>query len=344
MRVDEGLRRLLGYVGGWAVAELLSGLFQHPELVEELCHGVDREKAANLTGLTARQAGSLLETLRVEQILDADAGVYRLTEFGEHLEHLRGWMDLFVRGYGAYFHHAEQLWDGVVHAHWRDMREVGLASVRISEHGALPLATGLIQELVPARSLVMDVGCANGRYLVRLCELLPGIRGIGIEPSATLYAEAKQLVHAAGFEDRIAIVNALAQDYLPDELPDFVIFAFVLQELAEQVGTDTLVRLLTTLGARCPEAWFLVIEVDVSARERVEDMRRDPYLRGYYNHYYLLHDLTDQRLLTFAQWRVLFERAGFAVERQVPIDPVIDPTGLECGFLMRFRDTASGRQ
>jgi 2-ketoarginine methyltransferase len=331
------LRRLLDYTSKWATAELLNGLLQHERLYAGLGDGLDEQAIVAACGLSGRQVRSLMTALEVEGVVKRDGTAYRLTAFGQQLGSLRGWMDLFMRGYGSYYRNAAALWHGTVDPAWRRIRHVGLASVRISEYGALPALERLIAELEPDARVVMDFGCANGQHLVRLCQRSPGLRGVGVEPSADLCREAERLVREQGLEGRVRIVNAPAQDFEPgnDERPDVVVFAFVLQELVEQIGFDALVELLDSLQARHPDAWFLVVEVDPGPRARPQEMARDPYLRGYYNHYYLLHDFTDQRLLGFVEWRELFTKAGLEVHREEAIDPRVDPTGLERVFALR---------
>lgn len=333
----EHLLRLTDYAAKWATAELISGLLQHPKLYAALADGATPERAAALSGLTPRQVGSLLASLEVEQVVRQGPAGFVLTPFGRSLESLRGWLDLFTRGYGGYFHEAAAVWGGRVDPGWRDRREVGLASVRMSEHDALPLVIALMDELNPAATRIVDFGCANGAYLVRLCEQRPDLHGVGLEPDALLVAEARGLVAQRGLDARVEIVHAAAQDFVPAQAPDFVVFAFVLQELTEQISVQGTTELLRMLGRRFPAAHFLAVEVDGAGREDPERMRTQAQRRGYYNYYYLLHDLTEQRLLSFAQWRELFGAAGFAIARERSVDPSVDDTGLTTGFALRYQ-------
>jgi 2-ketoarginine methyltransferase len=336
----DHLYRLLDYVSKWATAELVAGLVQHHELYDALREGVTVGEASKLTRLSHRQVASLLETIRVEDIVDLQDDRYVLTDFGRSVGDLRGHMNLIMRGYQGFFHHAEDLWRGKVDPEWRSMREVGIASAQISEYDTIPLVTTLLHELYPAGSVVVDFGCGNALYLVKLCEQEPQLRGIGIEADKALCAEAHRMISEKGLQTRVQIVNAMAQDYVPEVEPDFIVFGFVLQELLEWIGVNSLERLLDTLGKRFPRTWFIVIEVDAAGRERTDDMRNDPHMRGYYNPYYMLHDFTQQRLLTFDRWRELFRRVGFEIHRELPVDPAADATGLERAFALRYRGAA----
>jgi 2-ketoarginine methyltransferase len=250
-------------------------------------------------------------------------------------------MELFVNGYGGYFHNAAQLWSGTIDPGWRNMREVGLASARMAEHDVVPLLGKLLPTLNPDGATVLDFGCGNALYLVALCKQVPSLRGVGVEPSQALCVEAERLIRQEGLEGRITIANSKAEDYAPELPPDFILFGFVVQELIEQIGVDSTVEMLRSLGLRFPHAWFVVLEIDSSARKSIEAMRNQPLLRGFYNYYYTLHELTAQRLLTFDEWRDLFGRAGFVVHSITPVDPEVDDTGLVAAFALSFAHGAA---
>jgi 2-ketoarginine methyltransferase len=330
----QHLLRLLDCVSRWATAELISGLLQNGELFSALAAGATLDELVGKSSLTHRQTASLLCSLEVEDVVRRANGMYRLTDFGLSLPSLRGWMDLFVRGYGDYFHRARELWRGELGPDLRNMLEVGLASAGMSHHDAIPLVISLIESTNPAGSHVIDLGCADGAFLVALCEHRPELTGVGVEQDPHLAGQARRNVEAHGLRDRIQVVEAAAQDYVPETMPDFLVFAFVLQEIVGQIGDDGAVELLRLVGERFRSARILVVEVDGAGREDLDLMRGDPHRRGYYNYYYLLHDLTQQRLLAFDEWRRLFRKAGLRVELEQPCDPTVDPTGLTAGFAL----------
>jgi SAM-dependent methyltransferase len=323
----EALRRHLGYVSGWATAELLRGLLDHHPAFEALMQGATEEEMTQVTGLAAAQVHSLLEALRVEDVVALEAGTYRLTSFGRALEDVRGWGDLVMQGYAGFFRSSELLWRGEPDPGWRVMPAVGEASARIASHDVIPLVTDLIPRLAGPRATLLDVGCGTGRTLVELCRLLPEAMGVGVEQDADLAEAAAQGVLRAGLDHRVRIVQARVEEPLDGVQPDVVLFGFVLHELIEQLGRERLVALLASWRKRHPAAWFIALEIDDSSRQDLALMRSDPLLRGFYNYYFLLQDLTDQRLLSFSAWTELLTEAGLVVHGVEGVSPDVDPTG-----------------
>jgi 2-ketoarginine methyltransferase len=335
----EHLPRLLDYVAKWATVELIRGLLLFPELRSGLARGVTEDELCGLGSASKRQFRSLLQALEVEDIVVEQAGIWSLTEFGAAATGpLNGWFELFVGGYGDYFRNAAALWAGRPDRRWRNMRAVGTASVNISRYGALPLVTRLIGEYNPDADLVVDVGCADAGYLVELCTAYPGLHGVGVEPAEQLRHEADDLIARSGLKQRISLVESIASVGLQRSDPHFFVFGFSLHELVEQQGREAVIGILREIGMQHPTSRLLVVEPDYSRRDDVDAMKSDPHLRGYYNYYYMLHDFTDQVLLTRAEWRELFVDAGYTIIEERTIDPDYDPTGLEIVFVLG-RDT-----
>lgn len=331
----EHLPRLLDYVSKWATAEVLRGLLSRPELHSALVDGVTEDELCEIGTASRRQFRSLLQALEVEGIVAETCGVWSLTEFGHAATGaLIGWFEIFLSGYGEYFRNAEALWAGQPQPRWRDMRSVGTSSVNISRHGALPLVARLIDQHNADAGLVVDVGCADATYLVELCSGCPGLEGIGVEPAEQLRAEAEALIARSGLEHRISLVDSISSLTFQQIHPDFFVFGFSLHELVEQTGREAVIELLREIGSGHPGARLLVVEADYSRRSDVEAMMRDAHLRGYYNYYYMLHDFTDQVLLTRPQWRDLFDEAGLTIVEERAIDPEYDPTGMEIVFVL----------
>lgn len=329
----EHLERFLSLLGGWSTIQLITGLLAHPALVEALTDGTSPNDLAAESGLTDRQMTGLMRALDVEGIVSVEGDRVEFTDVGRSLESMRGWIELFTRGYAGLFQGAEQIFGGRVDPSGRNMLDVGRASIAISEHGALPMTIEAIERFAPDARVVMDVGCATGRFLIRLCQLRPDLSGLAVEPDPALAEAARQAVAIAGLQDRIDVVEAAGQDHRPTEPVDVIVFAFVLQELLEQTSRTELIEVLRELRDRNPEAVFVVIEVDAAGwdAERIGD---DPHRRGYYVPYFLVHDLTEQKLLTLDEWEALFEEAGLGVAEILRVDPDVDPTGLEVAFVV----------
>ena len=329
--------RVMELAATWATAELLSGLLRHPDLCARLRAGAPLDELTRVSGLAPRQLRSLLRALTVEELVEHDGDRYRLRALGRDAETYRGWLDLYVRGYRTFFHHAEDLWAGDLGDCRRDMHAVGVASNAMSDHDAIPLVLATIDDVCPKAERVLDVGCADGIGIVRLCQLRPELSGVGVEPDPDSAAAARRLADGAGVGDRVRIVTGELADVELEEPPDVVIFSFVLQELIGQTSEADVRALLADLGRRWPDAVVIVVEVDAAGRDDEELLRRSPQRRGYYNLYFLVHDLTAQVLLTFPQWRRLFAETGFTVAAEHVCDPAVDDTDLTAAFALRAR-------
>ncbi|WZB72469.1 hypothetical protein WJ968_14835 [Achromobacter xylosoxidans] len=59
--------------------------------------------------------------------------------------------------------------------------------------------------------------------------------------------------------------------------------------------------------------------------------------KAYYNPYYLIHEFTEQRLMTDAWWQSLYEEAGLKIVNHDYPDEAVDSTRLEIGYLLKRR-------
>jgi 2-ketoarginine methyltransferase len=334
--LKDDLGGVLDYAAKWATAELVRGLLQHEPLYEALRDGVTATDAALLTGLPERAVSGLLAALEVEGFVRRDGDRFTLGPLGEPLDRTRGWLELLMNGYAGYFHHAAELWSGTVRTEWRHMPSVGLASARMAELDVVPMLTALFARLNPEARLVLDFGCGRALTLIRLCQALPRLRGVGVEPEAALAAQALDAVTAADLSGSVAIVNRPAQLYDHEhEPPDFVLFAFVLQELVEQIGEPGVVSTLVDLAGRFPDARFVAVEIDPTVRADPARMRENGLLRGFYNYYFALHDLTEQRLLSWDEWERLFAEAGLRLETTAAAPDDVDDSGALAALCFR---------
>lgn len=66
-----------------------------------------------------------------------------------------------------------------------------------------------------ASATVVDLGCGPADIPLRLCAAVPRLSVVGVDASAAMIAHARAAVAAAGFQDRVQLVEA----YLPAALP-----------------------------------------------------------------------------------------------------------------------------
>jgi hypothetical protein len=97
---------------------------------------------------------------------------------------------------------------------------------------------------------------------------------------------------------------------------------FLLHEISRG-QTDVIVNFLTTLHARCPQATLLVGEVmrhSVATLARHRSISVLPELS-------LLHELSGQGLLSWAQWLGVAERIPYIIDGQLLFDAIALESG-----------------
>jgi len=295
--------------------------------------------------LNENRLGGFLAYLANEGFVEllAEGGV-RLTAVGATISAFQPWYTLLVGGYAQTFLELPKALarDGPYAD--RNSSQVGLGSCGISQYDALPMTRSLLERIAGSWRTVVDLGCGDGSYLLDLCRSLPGVRGIGLDPDPNSVAAARRTAEKYGIADRVNIrVGGIPE--LPDlgaEVGPFCfITAFVLQEVLEQSGRHAIVELLRLSFGRYPDACWIVIEVD----HRPDDpsvMSRGLGL-AYYNPYYLIHQLTQQKLERVAFWHEVFREAGLRVLAVEHPDPSYDSLALKVGFLLTRDGSIFGR-
>ncbi|WP_336216872.1 2-ketoarginine methyltransferase [Nonomuraea sp. LPB2021202275-12-8] len=300
--------------------------------------GVSVREVAKLLKLNEERLQAYFSYLANEGYLVEEIG-WRLTAKGAELAPFLPWYTLLVGGYaGTFGQIAKTLQAGAPFA-TREGAKVGAGSCGMSMYDALPLTSGLLDRLPDGEHLVVDLGCGDAAFLVELCKMRPEIRGVGVDPDAGSVELARRRVADAGLADRITIRQGTAADALTLDLPDdgslCFLTSFVLQEMLEQDGVDAVRTLVKTAFQRYPAAHWVVVEVDHQPDNR--KIMAHGLGVSYYNPYFLLHALTEQRLVERGVWESLFAEADAEV---VAVDhPAIqvDSTELELGYLLRAK-------
>jgi 2-ketoarginine methyltransferase len=188
---------------------------------------------------------------------------------------------------------------------------------------------------------VVDLGCGDGTFVAEIAAEFPELAAFGVEPDEGARNEAVAQAEARG----LANLRILAGDALhrPEELQDLpagtcYITAFVLQEVLEQSGRPAVINLLRQAFEEDEKASWVVIEVD-----RRHPLGGEPsgLALGYYNPYYLIHRITEQRLIPIDEWKRIYAEAGAEVAAEVFPDPAYDPLGIKFGHLLRKQGRAS---
>ena len=307
---------------------LCSGLFE--ALAAE--PGTALDDVAGRLDMDPDRLAGLLRYLAGEDIVLHPETSPTLTQRGLEILEFRPWYELLPGGYSRTLQELPTVMRDAGAYAGRDGTMVGKGSCGISHHDAIPLIRRLLNHLSTPSTTLVDLGCGDGTFLMDLCESEQ--RGIGIDPFEPSIRAATKRASALGIADRVRFEVGGAEDFVhePDGSAPCFIAAFSLQEVLEQQGRNAVVQLVSRLLA-AEGAHMAVVEVD----------RRplDPEVIGhglgltYYNPYYLLHQVTEQRLETTAFWHEVFAEAGAEIVAELTTDPEVDSTGLELGFLLR---------
>lgn len=271
-----------------------------------------------------------------EGVLLSENGVFSLSELGKNIFKCRGWFEMLVGGYGeTYFQLGECLTGKRKYAS-RNTKYVSRGSCNISKYDAIPLAKDLMSLQENEDYLILDLGCGNGLYLSLFCQEIHNIKALGVEPAKDSYLDAINEIKNNDLTHRITLFNMGAIEFFDsyaDQSPDYIIFAFVLHEILGQSGYDGLFEMLISIRKRFPNSELVVIEVDNKLSD-YETMKTG-IEKDYYNPYYLIHTLTEQKLEKTAFWKKLFREVGYHISKELTVDEYLDPSKLEIGFLLK---------
>jgi cyclopropane fatty-acyl-phospholipid synthase-like methyltransferase len=155
---------------------------------------------------------------------------------------------------------------------------------------------------------VLDLGCGDGTFLRKLCEMNRDVQCFGIDLAPEAIEEGKCKARAAGLENRISLHAADVQDVkgMPEALRrvEVATIFFVLHEIL-YLGEDRLIAFLQAYRRNFPGVPLIAFE---AIRPTADEMRKRPGIGIYY---YLYHELTHQKPVDTARWRELFRTAGF---------------------------------
>ncbi|WP_169813829.1 methyltransferase domain-containing protein [Nocardia pseudobrasiliensis] len=328
-RLIDALEPFSGYVQ----AAVLYNLIEHGILEQIVVNGIPARKALATAGLTPERTEALALFLNTAGYTDNDSATDKLVGIWE----ARGWYQMMIGGYGRTFLEIGRGFTDPA-AVPRDGRMVGVGSCEISVHDAIPLVQRVLDRRGKTYRSGIDLGCGSGIFLTTLAERFPEMRLTGIEPSPEGAAAAVEFVAGSPHADRIEIANADAIGFLEKtgERFDFAIISFVIHEILGQDGELGVREFLRSLFETNPGVELLVIDIDYCWDD--PERMRDPHCVNYYNHYFLLHPFTDQRLRPKQYWVDLFDSAGLEIVVEDVDTPGLDETGIVTALLVRAKD------
>ncbi len=332
---SENLRSCLDYIGKFTASIVIFHLLDL-RIIDLLSNGpMVISHLANESKVDEGRLRNLLIYCRNEGIVDFENDVVALSDLGKAIEKCKGWFEMLVGGYGETFFQIGEVVKDSAKLASRNTKYVSRGSCLISQYDAIPLTKSLMKIDVDKECLILDLGCGNGLYLSLFCKELPKLKAIGVEPAQDSFEDALKEIEKNNLSDRIKLYNQDSVSFFESyngEAPDYIIFAFVLHEILAQEEYEGVLQFLRKIKERFATSKVIIIEVEnvFSNKETMQDGIE----RGYYNPYYLLHTITNQRLEKKPFWRNLFQDAGYCITEELTADESVDPSKLEVGFLL----------
>ena len=311
--MDTGIQEAIAVSNGLTVSDLAQNMGLHEERLRGFLRYLANEGFVRLT----------------------DSDTVSLTATGKEIADFRPWYKLLVGGYAQTFQQLSSVLQANGSYADRNSFNVGVGSSGISRYDAFPMTHRLLERISGRWRTVVDVGCGDGSYLVDLCRSMPDIHSIGLDPEQASVEAALLAASHHGIADRVDVQvgSATALPDLSQEAgPLCFITAFVLQEILEQSGRAAILEMLNSVFDRYPDSYWIVIEVDHRPNDATV-MTKGLGL-AYYNPYYLIHHLTEQKLERVGFWEQLYRDAGLRVISIEYPDTSYDSLGLKVGFLL----------
>lgn len=311
--IDSGIQQQIYQTGPKEIRDIAEHLKIDEERLYGFCNYLMNEGFVNLCGTSVE-----------------------LTEKGKSVSDFWPWYKLLIGGYSQSFLQLPVvMMDGEKYAD-RDGVSVGIGSCGISQYDALPMTHSLLHKIQGKYSSIVDIGCGDGSFLLDLCKSISDVNCVGIDPNLASIAIAKKMAIDYGLADRVVMLAGQAPtipETLPDDGPFCFLTAFVLQEILEQSGRETIVKMLDSVFNRYPDSYWIVIEVDHQF-DNTEVMTNGLGL-AYYNPYFLIHQITEQKLEKRDFWEQLFKDAGLTILAVEHPNLSYDSTNLKIGFLLK---------
>lgn len=335
--IEQDLIAAIDPIRGFVVAAMTYHFFDSG--VFDYLYAKGAASASRMAGdlkLNVKKLRGLLDYLVNENLVSRRDDEYRLRERAVQMHRFRGWYTMLIGGYGHTFLQMGNVLSADAGWATRDAAKVGIGSCEISHYDAMPLTRSLMAKAPGRKRNLLDFGCGNALYLAEFCQASPELHALGVEPDRGGYEAGLATIKRFALEDRVALVNMGAVEFMRSEIafdPDFLILGFVLHEIVGTEGREGTVGFLRAVIDRFPRIRLIVIEVD--ERSRDPHVMRHGLSLAYYNPYYLLHNFTTQQLLPHATWLEMFAEAGLEVLATEHASALVDSTRLEIGYLLR---------
>jgi len=311
----------LPYVRGYCTSAVLWSLLKTGLLDEIRKSGpVDIEEFAEKHHLSPHVLLSICDYLDGIRVLKVTDGKYGLDARGERfMQEPRGLFDLLAGYEEVLFNLLPML---------RNEKAFGKEVFRLSDmvakgSGELgrQLPFPVLQDMIQGHGYgsVMDLGCGDAEFLIILCEQDPKIQCHGFDYDEKAVNVAKEEIQKANMDGRISVFVDDMFDLKKGKSDWPTVDAFTAVDVFHEYlfdGTEKIVALLREMKETFPDTHLLVAEF---CKQPHEQLRKRP--TAFLEHH-LLHNLTNQKILTAGEWEEIFEQAGYAIDEKRIFDMV----------------------
>jgi len=305
------------YLQNFIASQVLFTLFNIGFLDKCVENKVNIQSFAKENQLDERVLRSLCDYLYSLKILKKIENEYSLDSIGEILvKRSRGLFDLWY-AYQPVLYNLESILKKE-RLYGKDIvrreKYVAKGSGKVGKFLTVPLVINIIQEHNFKK--ILDLGCGDAEFLISLCENNANHQCIGIDISPEAVAHAKERIKKKNLEDRIKICEGdiFDLDKVTDKLDaDVLTSFFVLHEFLFS-GDEKIVKFFKKCKKLFEGKYLIICEF---SRQTNEELRMKPSLNLDYQ---LIHDLTNQGLISREEWKGIFKKTGYTLIKEKYID------------------------
>jgi hypothetical protein len=318
------------YIDGYVAAQVLF-LSIRTGILESYRNGSSHEDICSRLRIDPDIYNALAQYLQFQGVVELGEDKCILTTKGETLLKERGWIEMFVGGYGTTLANLGSVLGKGKKGGKRNDGFVALGSGHIDEYDVIPLLQSILYAPGKKPLRLFDIGCGAGNVIISLAAQDAVLQAHGFDPSVSGIRLGSERVRLLRLSKRVTFSSGNIDRELRGFKPDTVLACFSLHEKLYQIGRARFVSWLRKAGVASGSALWCIVEV-----ERLSNCRDLSGDKGiYYRNYFLMHDLTPQALLSLDDWKGLFYEAGFQVEAVDRVSALVDPLQLE--FAARLR-------
>ncbi|MEV6401038.1 class I SAM-dependent methyltransferase [Streptomyces sp. NPDC051907] len=195
----------------------------------------------------------------------------------------------------------------------RDSRAISVACRNIARTFFDPPFRELLKDT--DCSVVADLGCGSSDRLIMLADLMPQIRGIGIDVAAGAITVSKEAIADAGMEGRISLVQDDVLNLAPREEYESVDLVTCFLMGHDFWPRENAVTMLRRLRETFPNAKSLVIG-DTCRSTGVDGPQHPMFTLGFET----VHAVMDQYIPTLEEWSGVLAESGWRIADRRMID------------------------